>query len=54
MILGLPVMKIIEILHLFIADNYLFDTQPVFNFDERGPKTKKLLVLIISHIYVSR
>ena len=47
-------MKIIEILHLFIADNYPFDTQPIFNFDERGPKTKKLLVLIISHIHVSR
>ena len=39
---GLPVMKIIDIQHLFIADKYLFDTQPILNFDERGPKTKNL------------
>ena len=39
---SLPVMKITDILHLIIADKCLFDTQPIFNFDERGPKTKKL------------
>ena len=51
LILGLPVMKIIDILHLLSADNYLFDSQPILNFDDR--KLKKLfhIVLIISHMF---